>query len=782
MYWLLDIETQNAVQDRIIKLNDNLLAQTRERVEQVFPFVGRKSREISRRIIQALTDPGDVVCDPFSGSGTFVYASLDLGRKAIANEWEPFAYRMSTLPLKELPSAEEVQSSLNQLEELVLADMFDVYKTKCPSCGAEFMFDGLFFDRVPEEYFHPTRHERMGRNGENVIYRGKYKCPNCKKQEAHYSLFDEQVRLAAESRAVAFPNARLIENSRINFSAPDFTQYANLFSKRQQVALMTLKHGIEQLPEATQSFFYSVFLSILHLGKFVDYHCKSQDNHCPNLTLKENNLYHRFLEKVKKYEGYLRSQSFNKLGASVTCCDYRDFLDAQASSSIDLLMTDPPYGDNAQYFEQAQRVHPFLSYSLIDDQERLSKEVVISNAPSRRSKSTHEQLFTDYETLFLDARRIIKDHGYFVMYFRPKQSDWLRDLNELKNMARKNGFEPLQTFPLSNDDPSMRVLASAAWAFSKDVCFVFLRLNDNEVRWYENDIDVDELIYLAALDASGNNGEPFVHRKFNDCLTEKLRAKRLTRLLSNKYTSKIEYTLARFTVKNGAQYYLQSAPPYDFNSSMSAETRVREFAPVVVEELCASGNGFTFEDFVIRLSTYIENGSREVIQSLHNANKLVPELLLRYAYEDETSGLFHLRDDTTANQEELNGRISIRKMDPYDFERLVSDWLKAKGYVRSETVGGAGDRGVDVWATNARGELEFWQCKRYQKGNNVGSQAVQRIHSNMHSRNGKAGYVVTTSDFTSDGKDEGRITGVGLINGDTFIQSLEIYFPGKYCL
>lgn len=781
MYWLLDLETQNAVQDRIIKLDGSLLAQKREQLEQVFPFVGRKSRGISRRIIEALTDPEGVVCDPFLGSGTFAYAALDLDRSVVANEWEPFAYRMSTLPLREFPSIDEIDAACEQLEASIGPKMFEIYKTKCPHCGAEFMFDGLFFDRVPKEYFNPTKHARMGKDGENVIYRRKYKCPTCGSTAAHYGQFDEQVRLAMESKAVDFPDVQLIENSRINFTSPNFTRYANLFSKRQQVALMTLKEGIEELPDDVQDFFYSVFLSILHIGKYVDYHSKSQDNHCPEVMLKESNLYHKYLEKVEEYKDYLHAQSFDKAKAQVSCCDFREFLQRLEASSVDLVMTDPPYGDNAQYFEQAQRIHPFLDYSLIDDHERLEKEVVISNAPSRKNKSSREQLFSDYESLFSEARRVVKSHGFFVMYFRPKQSDWLRDLNELKDMARRNGFEPLQTFPLSNSDPSLRVLASVAWAFSKDVCFVFLRLDDGEMRWYEDGIDVDELVYLAALKASGGNGEPFVHRRFNECLEDQLRANRLMRLLSSQHAGKIESTLARFTVNNGAQYYLQLAPPYDFNSSMSAEARVREYVPVVVEELCASGKGFTFEDFIIRLSTYIENGSREIIRELHDANKLVPEILLHYVDQDEESGLFYARDDVIEIVD-LNDRTSIRVMDPSSFEQLVADWLIARGYVKADVVGKPGDRGVDVWATNAQGELEFWQCKRYREGNNIGSEAIQRIHSNMHSRNGKAGYVVTTSDFTADGKDEGRITGVQLINGEEFIQSLEYHFPGKYSL
>lgn len=56
------------------------------------------------------------------------------------------------------------------------------------------------------------------------------------------------------------------------------------------------------------------------------------------------------------------------------------------------------------------------------------------------------------------------------------------------------------------------------------------------------------------------------------------------------------------------------------NREMNAEIRLREFAPVVIEELTANGQGFTFEEYVIHLSSFMENGSREIINQLHTAN------------------------------------------------------------------------------------------------------------------------------------------------------------------
>lgn len=136
-----------------------------------------------------------------------------------------------------------------------------------------------------------------------------------------------------------------------------------------------------------------------------------------------------------------------------------------------------------------------MEYSLKDDSERLHKEVVISNAPSRKDKHGKEQFLKDIEQLFKEAYRVIDDHGFMVLYFRPQQKDWVSDLNKLKDFGRRHGFEPLLTISAGISDPSMRALASAAWTFKNDVCFIFLKLQENERRWYEDEIDIDELFF-----------------------------------------------------------------------------------------------------------------------------------------------------------------------------------------------------------------------------------------------------------------------------------------------
>lgn len=786
MYWLLDYQLQEELRRKIIELQKKLLVPLpAEQTEQIFPFIGRKSRARAVDIIRSLTGGGASVhvCDPFGGSGTFAYAALDAGCHIHTNEWEPYAFRMMSAPFRSLPPADVFHEGLRQLQEVVVPQMEQIYRTRCPHCGHEFMYDSLFYDRVPENFSTPTRHERMGSGGENVIFRKTYKCPQCHCHEKCFDAFDEAVRQRWLTPPDDFPHAQLIENSRINFTAPQYTRYQNLFSPRQQHALMVLRRAIAATDDALRPFWEDTLLSIIQLAKYTDYRSKSQDNHCPEKCLRETNLYHRFLEKAAQRYEYLSGQTFQQGLIHAHHQDFRDFFHELPSESCDMVITDPPYGQNAQYFEHAQRVHPFMGYSLRHDADRLRREVVISNAPSRQDKHGKEQFMGDMSALLRESARVTRIHGFVVLYFRPEQRDWLSDLNILKNIGRQYGLEPLISIPIDKQDPSMRVLASAAWTFKKDICFIFFKLDDSERRWYEDDKDVDELIYHATVRAAeAAGGNRFLYTSFNRELLQLFRAEGLIRLSAPGFAERIRTTMERYVVCEEGGFYLRNGNPYQLmNSEMDAETRLREYVPVVVEELLQTPNGFTFEDYVIHLSSFLENGSRRIIENLHRNNHLIADLLLQYVVQDERRKRFYAIPAPGLSSSD-GMKIQVREMDPTDFEHLIAQLFRARGYHDVRVIGQACDRGVDILVTNSQGERELVQCKRYRRGNNIGSAPIQRIDSYKRSRGAIRAWVVTTSDFTREGQDEARLLSVTLVNGESLLRSLETYFPGQYCL
>jgi adenine-specific DNA methylase len=57
----------------------------------VHPYFTRRSAKVIQQYIKRFTQPGDVVCDPFGGTGVTSIEALLLGRRAIHNDLNPFA-------------------------------------------------------------------------------------------------------------------------------------------------------------------------------------------------------------------------------------------------------------------------------------------------------------------------------------------------------------------------------------------------------------------------------------------------------------------------------------------------------------------------------------------------------------------------------------------------------------------------------------------------------------------------------------------------------------------
>ena len=238
MYWLFDETKQEQVRSEIESLVFQLskLSTRPTQEDQLFPFVGRKDRRKSAELIKCLTKEKETVCDPFAGSGMLVYAAVQENRNVLANEFELYTNRMANAPWKLPSDKDSLMQSFNTFCEAIESEMKELYRTVCV-CGYIHVLDSLFFDRQPLTYINVTHHERLGVNGENITYRGKYKCPVCKRTEKYFDKTDaKHLDSLNEYYIDERFNAKLIENSRINLSK-DFLEYFKLFPKRSIIVL-----------------------------------------------------------------------------------------------------------------------------------------------------------------------------------------------------------------------------------------------------------------------------------------------------------------------------------------------------------------------------------------------------------------------------------------------------------------------------------------------------------------------------------------------------------------
>ncbi|GHT68836.1 hypothetical protein FACS1894110_17240 [Spirochaetia bacterium] len=766
MYWLLEKSKQKEVPETLDNLVNRLSIISSEPThkDQVFPFQGRKAIEHAKEIINTLTSENDIICDPFAGSGSFMYAASMLNRKIAASEYEIYTNRMGLSPYF-LPKKEELIKKYEELIEMVTPDINHYYRTKC-KCGNIIVIESLFYDREPLRYKNITKHERLGKNNENIVYRKGFKCPYCGATEKMFDDYDRIVMEEINSQNIDFPKDILIENSRINLSGK-FVHYENLFPIRSQIVLKILWNAIQRIDcnERIKFFIENAFLSILPLAKFKDYRSKSQDLHCPPIQLRESNILNSFINSFSKRLETLYSYNINDNKINYQCIDYRDLLDSLAKCSVDLIITDPPWNDGNAYFERAQLYHPWLNYSLKKDKDRLSKEVIVSDAPQRTDKNSKDQWWNDINLLFSKSYNVLRDYSYLVLYFRPVPAkDWILNFNKLKFIARKNGFEPLLTIDLSNKDPSMRIQQSSYYAFSSDLILIFIKLKNEEKRIYYNENDIDEISFRVAVELQDELHDSFSYFQWNKKFAEKLKNLGLFELLLPRNKTIIDISFNRVCENISKGLFLPKAiTPYSdeiFNTPYIE--RISLYVPYVIEELLATKDKFTFEQFLLKIAEFVENGTRSILnQILNDSEGSVRSLLELYA-EPIEGGKYFTKKPLPKIPRNIE---NILKLNPNEFEIFAAHLLELEGYKNIAVTGRSGDRGVDIRCNDDENNLIIVQCKRYTK-TNISSTPIQRLHSFGITRGAYRKICITTTDFTRDAIDESGKTNVELINRD----------------
>lgn len=110
-------------------------------LQQLSPYVGKMKSGMAKALIHLYSEPGDIVLDPFSGSGVVPLESLLTNRVAWANDLSPYAY---VLTRGKLETPEDEGLALKRA-----AAVMENVEEKAPAAN---------LDNVPEwvkEFFHP---------------------------------------------------------------------------------------------------------------------------------------------------------------------------------------------------------------------------------------------------------------------------------------------------------------------------------------------------------------------------------------------------------------------------------------------------------------------------------------------------------------------------------------------------------------------------------------------------------------------------------------------------
>ena len=123
-------------------------------------------------------------------------------------------------------------------------------------------------------------------------------------------------------------------------------------------------------------------------------------------------------------------------------------------------------------------------------------------------------------------------------------------------------------------------------------------------------------------------------------------------------------------------------------------------------------------------------------------------------------------------QQQLLQRLQL--LTPRQFERVVGEFLKAKGLSEVKVTGGSGDGGIDGECALPFLRLKVaFQAKRYAKVNTVGANPIRNFKGGLVGRFDR-GIFITTSTFTAGAMEEADEPGITLvlIDGEQLVKEM----------
>ncbi|MHA1616212.1 MAG: DNA methyltransferase [Candidatus Njordarchaeales archaeon] len=146
-------------------------------------YWGRKPPSMVSRYIKEFTNEGELVLDPFGGSGNIVRTALALGRRAIYVDLNPFAKLVAESTIlgcspEELEKAIETITREKELKiktnegRITKVSREELFSIKC-SCGRSVEVNSITFTRIYKFKFEPKSITRLQRKVLNVIQESK---------------------------------------------------------------------------------------------------------------------------------------------------------------------------------------------------------------------------------------------------------------------------------------------------------------------------------------------------------------------------------------------------------------------------------------------------------------------------------------------------------------------------------------------------------------------------------------------------------------------------------
>lgn len=404
------------------------------------------------QLIEHYTAPGDVIVDPFCGSGMTGVAALELGRKAVLSDLSPaatFIARNLCTPVNHvdfMAAVDEVIGECSDLQKKLystscrdcgksVAMLYTVwsYDLTCSNCGHDFCLWDVARDEKPSvreskiksEFDCPHCNVRIAKRGLKRTRRRPvqigYKCcvRGLKEQTATPDKRDlkllKEIATSGLPEGLWYPTNRFPEGG-VNTRQPiaaGIDSIDKAYTPRALWAMARLWQAASDYPDANMGEKLKFALTSLYqrVTVFSEFRFWGGSGNTANYNVphisNEQNVFVAFRRKAATISWYFRDapKLQRNLYVGVHSATRLDHL---ADGSADYIFTDPPFGSNINYSEMN-----FLWESWLGEHTDVTEEAIVSK-PQQKSVDDYRVLLC---RAFLEAHRVLRDDGWMTVVF-----------------------------------------------------------------------------------------------------------------------------------------------------------------------------------------------------------------------------------------------------------------------------------------------------------------------------------------------------------------------------
>lgn len=398
-----------------------VVAKTYPLMYKMHKYWSRKPYNVIAEYIKHYTKEGDIILDPFCGSGVTAIEAIRLKRKVVAADLNPMAIFITKMTLEPINLA-KFSWSFQDLKTEMEKKINSLYETKCPKCGQIGVIHHMEWNAlIPVKIIYSCSCSQkplvkdVEKGDIRLIsdideqdipfwYPKTAKLPPFRKEkyDYFYQLFTHRNLIAL---SVLFNSIDKIENSKVR----DMMKFVFTSSLAQASKMKMITTG---KPSATTKGWiaprYYTPLKYQEMNVWTNF-----ENHFHKIFKgkKECNIELQYYQKAENFEDIQKNN-----GTALLMVQSALDLSAIPKERIDYIFTDPPYGGNIQYLGLSALWGAWLGYEF-----QWKDEVTIDNYQKKGLKEYHDMM----EMSFSNMHKLLKSgHHLTVSFHNTKKEPW----------------------------------------------------------------------------------------------------------------------------------------------------------------------------------------------------------------------------------------------------------------------------------------------------------------------------------------------------------------------